>query len=217
MVKSRQQKQLERRESILLAAERVFGAKGYAAATVDEVAAEAGISKGSMYNYFKSKQDLFTQVFLWSVVQDEARADELLQQDMPARDKLNMQLDNWWERFPHYKGVGRLVLEFWISGTSEEEGPFAEAFGGIYDRWQGRLVSIFTQGVAKGEFALRYEPEAAASLVMALLDGLLLHCLLGIGRELNDEYLAALKRSIFNALERDTDRPDSGQSIQEKS
>ena len=54
---------LKRRESILLAAQKVFNARGYSAATVDEVACAAGVAKGSVYNYFDSKQALFNQVF----------------------------------------------------------------------------------------------------------------------------------------------------------
>ena len=50
-------------DAILAAAEKVFNGSGYAATTMEMVAVEAGISKGSLYNYFQSKEDLFKQVF----------------------------------------------------------------------------------------------------------------------------------------------------------
>ncbi len=48
----------ERREQILTAAARVFAEKGFDRATIRDVAQEAGLSEGSIYNYFKNKQDL---------------------------------------------------------------------------------------------------------------------------------------------------------------
>jgi AcrR family transcriptional regulator len=52
-----------RRQSILDAAVRVFSTRGVAAATMAEVAEEAGLSAGAIYRYFESKQDLATAAF----------------------------------------------------------------------------------------------------------------------------------------------------------
>ena len=52
----------ERRESIVRAAEVVFRAKGLATATMDEIAEKAELSKGSLYLYFKSKDELYVEV-----------------------------------------------------------------------------------------------------------------------------------------------------------
>ena len=54
----------DRRQAIIAAAQEAFDAHGYAATTIDEVAAKAGISKGNIYNYFRSKEELFEQVFV---------------------------------------------------------------------------------------------------------------------------------------------------------
>ena len=48
----------ERKTQILAAAAKVFAAKGYERATIAEIAKEAGIAEGSIYNYFKNKGDL---------------------------------------------------------------------------------------------------------------------------------------------------------------
>ena len=50
------------RMEIMSAATRVFAEKGYFAATLDEVAQEAEFSKGSLYNYFSSKEDLLYNI-----------------------------------------------------------------------------------------------------------------------------------------------------------
>jgi AcrR family transcriptional regulator len=52
----------ERRESILLAANRVFGQHGYEHVRIDDVAAAAGISKALIYEHFRSKQELYIEL-----------------------------------------------------------------------------------------------------------------------------------------------------------
>src|SRR5512136_610684 len=47
------------RGKILRAAEKVFARKGYNAASVDDIVKESGLSKGALYGYFESKEELF--------------------------------------------------------------------------------------------------------------------------------------------------------------
>jgi AcrR family transcriptional regulator len=58
----RQRRATERRRDILVAAATVFRAKGYDRATTREIAAEADVSEGSIYTYFRSKKDLLTGI-----------------------------------------------------------------------------------------------------------------------------------------------------------
>jgi TetR/AcrR family fatty acid metabolism transcriptional regulator len=52
----------ERRRQILQAAVRVFANRGYAAATIEDVAGEARVAEGTIYNYFRSKEDLLIHI-----------------------------------------------------------------------------------------------------------------------------------------------------------
>ncbi len=60
----RQREKIERRESILAAAERVFVRKGISSATMEDIAREAELSKGALYLYFQSKDELFLSIAL---------------------------------------------------------------------------------------------------------------------------------------------------------
>src|SRR3712207_4671013 len=51
-----------RRRDILLAAARVFARDGYATATLDDVAAQMGVTKGVIYYYFRGKEEIFTEI-----------------------------------------------------------------------------------------------------------------------------------------------------------
>jgi AcrR family transcriptional regulator len=52
----------ERKKQILDAATRVFAEKGFAGATISDIAEKAGIAEGSIYNYFKNKNDLLVSL-----------------------------------------------------------------------------------------------------------------------------------------------------------
>ena len=69
-------KQAERRaatiEAILKAARRLFGERGFAATTIDDIAAAARVAKGAVYHHFPTKEAVFEAVF------DEVSRDLLL-------------------------------------------------------------------------------------------------------------------------------------------
>ncbi len=60
----REREKVERRSAIVDAAERVFAERGFGTASMDEVAVEAEFSKGLLYKYFESKEDLYEAVSL---------------------------------------------------------------------------------------------------------------------------------------------------------
>jgi TetR/AcrR family fatty acid metabolism transcriptional regulator len=195
-------RQERRRDELLEAAIKVFGEHGYEAATIDQIAAEAGVSKGTMYNYFSSKQDLFAQLFSRTVAADEQRMEELLRTDQAASDKIDGLLDLWFERLASYHNMGRLVLEFWASAAvGEDDGPFRGTLREMYQQTQDRLTRVLAAGAETGEFQLLHTPAVGASMIIALVDGLLLQAVTGISETIHDERIVSvLKRGIRRAL-----------------
>lgn len=55
---------MNRKESILKAAVKIFSEKGYSAATTSEIAKEAGVAEGTVFRYFKTKKDILTGVVI---------------------------------------------------------------------------------------------------------------------------------------------------------
>jgi AcrR family transcriptional regulator len=80
----------EKKEVILEAALRVFSADGYHNSSISKVSKEAGISKGLMYNYFKSKEELL-KILIGSLLDEEnKRAMEILEK--PVSDETMTEL-----------------------------------------------------------------------------------------------------------------------------
>jgi len=190
-----------KRETILAAAERVFDAKGYAGATIEAVAEEAHIAKGSVYNYFHSKRDLFNQVFARAIAGATAETQQIVADDLPAPDKLEAIVDHWFGLVDYHKQIGRLVLEFWATAAREErEGELADTFKHMYAQWLNLLGAVLSQGVREGRFAPVAAEPAAPAMILATLDGIMLQAILDTGIVVDRPFLAALKRSILAGL-----------------
>lgn len=191
--------QSEKRRLILQAAEKVFDAKGYADTTVDEVAAEAGISKGSIYNYFKNKEDLFHQVFAAAMASSEADVGKLVEQGS-ARQKLEKVLDYWYGQLEFIKRIARLVLEFWATAARDKQGDFSRNMRDGYSRHISLIKGIIDDGVQTGEFFVKFDSRMAATLIMGLMDGIHIQMLMGMGINITPELLMGIKTAVFAGL-----------------
>ena len=189
-----------RRGAIIAAAAEAFGAHGYAATTMDEVATRAGISKGNVYNYFRSKEDLFEQVFVDVVTGMETGVLHVLGEPLPASEKLKRLLDYRCETMEDSQRIGRLLLEFWATAAREQWGRLATTLRQMYDRWRENITSVIAEGIGQGEFRPEVSSPAAAGLIVALLDGIEVESLLGFGVNLDEEYRSTLKKTVLVAL-----------------
>jgi len=194
-------RQAERRRQILRAAERVFDRHGYAGATVEQVAVEAGLAKGSIYNYFKSKEDLFKAIFLEVVSEAHAQVDKRLAGTLPAGRKIEMLLDYWFSALAHHNRIGRLVLEFWAAAARQgRTGQLPAIFRNVYAQSREKIANVIAEGIASGQFRAGMNTPVAASLIMAILDGIEIQSILEMGIEVNEQFLASLKRAVLAGL-----------------
>ncbi len=83
----------DQRELILAAAAQHFATQGYAATTMNGVAAACGVSKATLYHYVRDKHDLLAQVSRTHVQRLEALVDEVLARRVPAAQRLPALID----------------------------------------------------------------------------------------------------------------------------
>ena len=197
-----------RRADILAAAMAVFDERGFAAATIDAVAERAGIAKGSVYNYFPSKRDLFYHVLDGAMASIKSELAPALEDEaVSPAERLRRMLAYWFDQIAELRGFGRLVLEFWIAAAREgQAGQLVAALNQNDAYWLERIAGIIAKGVESGEFAGDVDPNATAPMIMATMDGVMLNTILGTGFEVTDNFRTAMTDSILRGLTR---RPDA--------
>lgn len=82
----------ERRRQILAGAAQVFGRKGYQAASMEDIAQEAGLAKGHIYHYFTGKEEIFTQIRATSVRHATEELECIVAEDAPPEATLRKAL-----------------------------------------------------------------------------------------------------------------------------
>jgi AcrR family transcriptional regulator len=93
----RQRRKDARPSELLDAALALFVEKGFAATKSEEVAARAGVSKGTLYLYFPSKEELLKAVIRHTLLADIARgAERLAQENGPTGELLVELMTDWW-------------------------------------------------------------------------------------------------------------------------
>jgi AcrR family transcriptional regulator len=150
VLERRQREREERRESILDAAEAVFVEKGVAATTVDEIAQRAELSKGAVYLYFGSKDELYLAIAVRALgalferlchIRDESHG-------YSGFDRLGRLLEAY-VRFAVENETRFRVAMSWLSSNysvSDESPSFVE-----YRRFIARVFELGTEAIDAGK------------------------------------------------------------------
>jgi AcrR family transcriptional regulator len=171
----REQAREERRRQILEAALRVFLDRGYHAANVSDVAAEAGVSQGTIYWYFSSKEDLFNAAVLAAFEDFGAGTLTAIQECETAEEQLWALEQSMVQFLEMAEGLLMLFIGFWASSSNREEA--GRLWGELLREYRDVLVRIVQKGIDSGEF----QPVDAGALVWAVLavyDGLAAYAVL---------------------------------------
>ncbi|WP_027407916.1 TetR/AcrR family transcriptional regulator [Anoxybacteroides tepidamans] len=102
---------MNRRETIIQAAMKLFAQKGYHATSMQEIAEQSGMAKGSIYNYFKSKEEIAISIFRYHY-EILFRKMEAVANDhtLSPRDKFEKQLSIQVEEFARHKELVRMHM-----------------------------------------------------------------------------------------------------------
>jgi AcrR family transcriptional regulator len=147
----RQRRKEARPAELTAAALDLFVERGFAATKLDDIAARAGVSKGTLYLYFSSKEDLFKAVIQQGIlpVLDEGEA-LMATHSGDAMSLLRMLLLSWWQMVgaTRLAGVSKLMIA--------ESGNFPEVARFYYEnvivRGRDLVRQALHRGIAAGEF-----------------------------------------------------------------
>ncbi len=133
-----------RKEEILIAALHLFARDGYEAVSVSQIAGALGMTKGSLYRYFKSKRDIFDCIVKHMEQQDNNQASDY---DMPEEDKERMPEKYESVTLDDFVKYSKSMFEYWT------EDDFASLFRKVLTIEQFRseeMQQLYQQYLAAG-------------------------------------------------------------------
>ena len=161
---------------ILDAATAVFARRGYAAATVDAVAERAGVAKGTIYQYFESKEELLFAVFdRWTAQYFSRLQAKAASSGASAEEQLRRLVQAAVESAGEIQELYPLTFEFWAASSSlEMRERFVAQFRSMYRLFRDYVAGILRRGIEAGEFAPDVDVEAVGAMLVGALDGFFL-------------------------------------------
>jgi TetR/AcrR family fatty acid metabolism transcriptional regulator len=181
-----QPKANDKRARILEAAVKVFAERGFHTATVAEIARAAGVADGTIYMYFKSKDDLLQRLFdeKMTEIVEEARTAVAAEKTAPAKLRRFIQLHlSLVERNPDLASV--LIVEL------RQSAQFLKALGrNKLAAYVDLIAEVVKAGQESGELLDVVSPATAKRAIFGALDELALAFLLS-GRKNNLRKTAA--------------------------
>jgi AcrR family transcriptional regulator len=140
-----------RPQELLAAALTVFVERGYAATRLDDVATLAGVSKGTLYLYFPSKEDLFRAVVRDNLLPVLDEAEQAIDNyEGHSADLLRDFILGWWQRIGDTPLSGLTKLMMAESGNFPEVAKFYH--DEVISRSNALVIRMLERGMARGEF-----------------------------------------------------------------
>jgi len=170
---ARQRRKEARPQELLEAALSLFVEKGFAATRSEEVAARAGVSKGTLYLYYPSKEELFKAVVRESLGTKIAEGvAELGKHQGSMAELLTWMLWSWWERLGLTPAGGIHKIMMSEAGNFPELAAFYTTE--VIEPSCALLAEVVQRGIASGEFR-DVDPDATVMVLIGPVLHLVLH------------------------------------------
>ena len=156
----------DKRASILRAATRVFARSGYFNSKVADIARAADVADGTVYLYFKSKEEILHSIFDQNIADAIGAARRLIENVRDPREKLRRIASLHLERLGADRDLA-IVFQVELRGSTKFMREFSAAG---FAEYLTLLREIFEEGQAAGVFRKELHAKAAAKVLFGALD-----------------------------------------------
>ncbi len=175
-IQERKEREKERRrQQIMVAAKRVFSDRGFNKATMEDIAQEAELSPGTLYLYFKNKEELYASLSLRILQYLLIRVEHVNEEkDSGPEDKLKSLVDAMYDVYEFDPLIIINMFHLQSSETLKNLSPqLMSEIKELSRKSLGSIAQIFKEGVDQGIFVDRH-PLALADTFWALFSGVVL-------------------------------------------
>lgn len=195
----RKRERENRKNAILKAARKLFFEKGFKPVTVESIARKAELSKGSIYLYFKSKEEIYTQILLNDIDKFHEHFNDLLLNPISASEALLRFSGIYVDLFLNDRELFRILMTFMLHTINMN---LPDELNLHIIRTTNRNISIleeiFKYGVERGEFSAMLNLRQNRNAVWGMLNGIIsLHLFTGI----EDKRAEVIRGTIKAGLE----------------
>jgi AcrR family transcriptional regulator len=167
---TRAEKKAETRQALLDAAGRVFARRSFHGASVDEIAEEAGFSKGAVYSNFASKEDLFLALLERRIDERITEIARVVESDAPVEQQLNEAARGFIDFVGEDSAWALLFTEFWAYAVRDPE--LRPRIAARLENMRSKLADLIERRSAELGLELPRPPYELALTIMAMANGM---------------------------------------------
>ena len=174
-IKDRKKREREmRRQQIMVAAKRLFSLKGFEKSTMEDIAREAELSPGTLYLYFKSKDELYASLCLRVLRFINVKVDHIISEDTGYEDKQRGLLKAMKDVYAFDPLILNNMFHLQSSDTLRTLSPeLLDEINALSRKALQSMADMFQQGISAGH-VIKRNPLALADIVWALFSGIVL-------------------------------------------
>ena len=175
-IQERKEREKERRrQQIMVAAKRVFSEKGFNKATMEDIAQEAELSPGTLYLYFKNKEELYASLSLRILQYLLLRVEHVIdEKDTGPDDKIKLLMEAMYDVYEFDPLIIINMFHLQSSETLKNLSPeLLSEIKTLSRKSLGAIAKIFKDGVDEGLF-VAHHPVALADTFWSLFSGVVL-------------------------------------------
>ncbi len=162
-----------KRQHLVEAAAAVFAEQGFTSTRVADIAERAGIGKGTVYEYFTSKEELLFAVFEWIDSRVSTRVEAVLAEEISGHEKLLRLLQLGADVVTEQVEMQPVILDFWAASRGNLlEDRHREVCTSSYRFFRKVITDFIHDGQRRGDFRPEVDAEALAATVVSTFDGL---------------------------------------------
>ena len=195
----RKRERENRKNAILKAARKLFFENGFRPVTVESIAKKAELSKGSIYLYFNSKEEIYTQILLNDIDKFHEHFNDLLLNPISASEALLRFSGIYVDLFLNDRELFRILMTFMLHTINMN---LPEELNLHIIRTTNRNISIleeiFKYGIERGEFPATLNLRQNRNALWGMLNGIIsLHLFTGM----EDKRAEVIRGTIKAGLE----------------
>ena len=159
----------ERAEHLMRVAVDLFAEKGYAAVTIQDITAHAGVTHSLVYYHFKNKEELFNKAVIY-LIDNNIRS---FQRNRDRNTHPEALLEDWFDyNIQHAEVLKKMVKIMFDCAMSDEESPAAsDVIKHFYDEEKNILSENIAKGISMGVFK-KLDPAKVAEFISTHIDGI---------------------------------------------
>jgi AcrR family transcriptional regulator len=180
------------RSEVLEAAERVFAEKGYYKATMEDVAQEAEFAVGTLYKFFRGKDDLYKAILEQRADIFDARCREALERGATTREKLEGYISARLAMFDEYPAFFSIYFQETLENSCRMGASLTPEVVKKYTDFKKLLTQTLQEGIGNNELR-KEDPVLLTSLLEGMLHGYLADAVGGVHSRAREKD----KNSIF--------------------